>query len=176
MPVASFDWVIFDSVLIGLFVGIALAIAQLLQLEKAYWVPVSCLAVIQGVSLRAVWDKQLHRVLGTGIGLLLAWGLLLLPLNSWSIALVMMLLCFIIETAVVRHYAFAAIFITPLTILLAEAATLGHSSATPLIEARFYDTLLGCLVGLLGGVCLHSPVFRERVGRLLRCCVRQRSR
>lgn len=174
LPVASFDRVIFDSLLIGLFVGISLAIAQLLQLEKAYWVPVSCLAVIQGASLRAVWDKQLHRVLGTGIGLLLAWGLLLLPLNNWSIALVMMLLCFIIETAVVRHYAFAAVFITPLTILLAEAATLGHGSATLLIEARFYDTLLGCLVGLLGGICLHSPGFRQRAGRLLRRCVPQR--
>lgn len=168
LPAPTFDFVVFDSVVIGLFVGISLALAQLLRLENAYWVPVSCLAVIQGMSLRAVWDKQVHRMLGTGIGLLLAWGLLSLPLDKWSIALVMIVLAFVIETAVVRHYGFAAIFITPLTILLADAATFEHGSASMLIEARFFDTLLGCLVGLLGGICIHSPRFREVAGGPLR--------
>jgi uncharacterized membrane protein YccC len=155
-------------VVIGVFVGISLALAQLLQLERPYWVPVSCLAVIQGASLRAVWNRQLHRVLGTSIGLLLSWGLLLLPLDRWSISLTMMILTFVIEVAVVRHYGFAAIFITPLTILLAEAATLGSGSPAALIEARFFDTVLGCLVGLAGGICLHNLRFREVVGRQMR--------
>lgn len=165
LPRPSFDFVIFDSVVIGVFVGISLVLAQALQLQKSYWVPVSCLAVIQGLSLRAVWTKQLHRVLGTALGLLVAWGLLLLPLDKWTISLVMMALSFVIETAIVRNYAFAAIFITPLTILLAEAATLGHGSPMPMIQARFFDTVLGCLVGLAGGLCLHSPRFRDVVGR-----------
>ncbi|MGV3742161.1 MAG: FUSC family protein, partial [Burkholderiaceae bacterium] len=81
----------------------------------------------------------------------------------------MMVLTFIIESTVVRHYAFAAIFITPLTILLAEAATLGHhSSAGALVQARFFDTLLGCFIGFIGGACLHSDRFRRRAGRLIR--------
>ncbi len=168
LPPPSFDFVVFDSVVIGVFVGISLALAQALQLEKAYWVPVSCLAVIQGASLRAVWNKQVHRVVGTGFGLLVAWGLLLLPLDKWSISLTMMALAFIIEITIVRHYAFAAIFITPLTILLAEAATLGHASPGALIQARLFDTVLGCLVGLVGGICLHSPRFREVIGRQIR--------
>lgn len=168
LPPPTFDFVVFDSVVIGAFVGISLAVAQALQVERAYWVPVSCLAVIQGASLRAVWTKQLHRVLGTSLGLLVAWGLLLLPLNTWSISLTMMALTLIVESTVVRHYAFAAAFITPLTILLAEAATLGQSSPAVLVQARFFDTVLGCLVGLIGGICLHSPRFREVVGRQLR--------
>jgi hypothetical protein len=164
----TFDFLVFDSIVIGVFVGLSLVAAQALQLQKAYWVPVSCLAVIQGSSLRAVWNKQLHRVVGTSIGLLLAWGILLFPLDKWSICLVMMALTFVIESTVVRHYAFAAAFITPLTILLAEAATLGHGSASTLIYARFADTVLGCFVGLLGGVCLHSPGFRAVTGRQMR--------
>ncbi|NMF96042.1 FUSC family protein [Aromatoleum toluolicum] len=168
LPAPSFDFVVFDSVVIGLSVGVSLALAQLLQLERAYWVPVSCLAVMQGMNLRAVWDKQLHRLLGTAIGMLVSWGLLSLPLDKWSISLVMIGLAFVVETAVVRHYGFAAIFITPLTILLAEAATLGHGSATELIQARFLDTLLGCLVGFAGGICLHSPRFRTVVGAQMR--------
>ncbi|MEO6354114.1 MAG: FUSC family protein [Burkholderiaceae bacterium] len=168
LPPATFDFVVFDSVVIGVFVGISLALAQILEMERPYWVPVSCLAVIQGVSLRAVWNKQLHRIIGTGIGLLLSWGLLMLPLDKWSISLMMMVLAFVVETIVVRHYGFAAIFITPLTILLAEAATLGHGSPAALIQARFFDTVLGCIVGLAGGICLHSPRFRELVGSQIR--------
>ncbi|TAH52074.1 MAG: FUSC family protein [Betaproteobacteria bacterium] len=168
LPPPTFDFVIFDSVVIGIFVGLSLALAQVMQLERPYWVPVSCLAVIQGATLRAVWNRQLQRVLGTGIGLLLAWALLMLPLDPWGIALMMIALAFVIETAVVRHYGVAVIFITPLTIFLAEAATLGQGSPAPLIEARFLDTLLGCLVGLAGALCLHSPRFRTVVGAQLR--------
>jgi uncharacterized membrane protein YccC len=107
-------------------------------------------------------------VVGTGLGLLLSLGLLAMPLDKWTISLMVMALSFIIETAVVRHYGFAVIFITPLTIFLAEAATLGHGSPTALIQSRFFDTVLGCVVGLIGGICLHSPRFRESVGRQLR--------
>lgn len=168
LPVATFDFVVFDAIIIGVFVGISLALAQALQLQSAYWVPVSCLAVIQGLSLRAVWNKQLQRVIGTGIGLLLSWGLLALPLDKWTLALTMMALAFMIEIAVVRHYGFAVIFITPLTILLAEAATLGQVSSAALMQTRFLDTVLGSAVGLIGGICLHSPRFRDVVGRQIR--------
>lgn len=174
LPPARFDFVVFDSVVIGVFVGISLALAQALELERAYWVPVSCLAVMQGASLRAVWNKQLQRIIGTGIGLLVSWGVLMLPLDKWSISVMMMLLAFVIEIVVVRHYGFAIIFITPLTLLLAEAATLGHSSPALLIQARFFDTILGCVVGLVGGVCLHSPRFRYVVGNQVRRLVPSR--
>lgn len=174
LPQPTCDFVVFDSIIIGTFVGISLARAQLLQLENAYWVAVSCLAVIQGASLRAVWNKQLQRVLGTGIGLFLSWGLLLLSLDKWSIAVVVMALVFVIESIVVRHYALAAIFITPLTILLADAPALGHGAPAALIQARFFDTVLGCAVGLAGGICLHSPAFREVLGRPLRRLIRPR--
>lgn len=165
LPKPSFDFVVFDSVVIGVFVGISVVIAQALRLERAYWVPISCVAVLQGASLRAVWDRQLHRIIGTGVGLLLSWGLLLVPMDKWGMALTMMALTLVIESTVVRHYAIATMFITPLTILLAEAATQsGPILPQVLIEARLYDTVLGCLVGLAGGVCLHNSRFRELVG------------
>jgi len=65
-------------------------------------------------------------------------------------------------------YALAVIFITPLTIFLAEASQLGHGAPAALLQARLLDTVLGSVVGLLGGVCLHSPRFRDVVGRQLR--------
>ena len=174
LPPPTFDFVVFDAVMIGAFVGLSLAIAQALQLDRPYWVPVSCLAVIQGVSLRAVWNRQLQRVLGTAAGMLLAWGLLSLPLDPWRIALLVIALAFTIEILVVRHYGLAVIFITPLTLLLAEAATLGHAPIADLIQSRFIDTLLGCVVGLVGGVCLHSARFRDVVGGPLRRLIPRR--
>jgi uncharacterized membrane protein YccC len=160
--------IVLDAVVIGVAVGASLVVAQALGLPRHYWVPVSCLAVIRGVSLRAVWTRQLHRVSGTGLGLALAWGLLSMPLNQWSIALTLMLLAFIIEFVVVRHYVIALMLITPLTILLAEATVIGNASPAPLIEARPIDTVLGCAMGLAGGFCLHKRRFRGVAGRQLR--------
>ncbi|MDB5642092.1 MAG: rane protein [Hyphomicrobiales bacterium] len=168
LPEPAFDFVIVDSIIIAAAVGLSLAVAQALQMPRAYWVPISCLAVVQGVSLRAVWNRQVHRVVGTGVGLGLAWVLIAQPLDAWSVAVLVIGLSFIIETLVVRHYGFAVVFITPLTILLAEAATLGLAPAGEVIEARFFDTALGCAIGLAGGYCLHNAAFRTRAGGQIR--------
>lgn len=149
------------SLIIGVFVGLSLAAAELLSIEKPYWAPVSCLAVIQGLSLRAVWIRQFERIVGTMIGLGLTWALVTYAADPWSIAVAIIVLNFCIETAIVRHYAFAAIFITPLTILLAETSSIGQVSTSALMSARLADTIVGCVAGLLGGVCLHSPAVRR---------------
>jgi len=175
-PDPTFDFIILEPVVIGAFVGLALVIAQILDMEKAYWAPVSCLAVIQGASLRAVWERQLHRLVGTALGVLLAGVILLLPLTPWTLALIMMALSFAVESVVARHYGFAVVFITPLVILLVEAATLGQgASPGDLMEARFLDTVLGCLVGLAGGICLHNQRFRSLARRGLRRLIPTRS-
>ena len=168
-PRPDFEFVVLDSVVIGAFVGLSLVAAQLLQLPRPYWVPVSCLAVIQGASLRAVWNRQLQRIAGTGVGLLLFWALAaLLPLTPWTVALAVTALTLIVESLVVRHYGIAAVFITPLALLLAEGAQLGQTLPQGLIQARFFDTVLGCVVGLAGGACLHAPRFRQAAGGMLR--------
>jgi len=168
LPPPAFDFVVFDPIVIGLFVGISLALAQGLNLQRAYWVPVSCLAVIQEMSLRAVWNRHFQRIAGTGIGLLLAGACLALPLDKWGVCLLMMALMFLIETLVVRHYGLAVLFITPLTIFLAEGPGPGHGSADAMLEARLLDIVLGSVLGLIGGVCLHSPRFRRIAGKQVR--------
>lgn len=167
-PEFDLDFVWTNAVVAGLFVGLSLLAAHALALPKAYWVPVSCLAVMQGLSIRAAWNRQVHRILGTAIGLALTWILLHATISSWTIAATLIVLTFLIETAVVRHYGFAAIFITPLTILLAEAPTLGQTSSETLIQARFLDTLLGAVIGFAGAACLHNPAIRQHIGGWIR--------
>ncbi|NCT83683.1 MAG: FUSC family protein [Comamonadaceae bacterium] len=164
----GFDPVVVESVVIAAFVGLSLGAAQALRLERPYWVPVSCLAIIQGASLRAAWTKQLQRSLGTALGLLVFLGIAQLPLNDWSVAALMTGLTLIIEFLVVRQYAVAAVFITPLTLLLADAGQGMALAPERLMQARLVDTVLGALLGLAGAACLHSPRFRAAAGAGLR--------
>ena len=168
LPHPDFDFVVLDSVVIGAFVGLSLLAAHALQLDRPYWVPISCLAIIQGVSLRAAWTRQLQRIGGTAVGLLVFVGIAQVPLGPWGVAVVLTLLTLVIETLVVRHYGLATVFITPLTITLAEAGQGTAMAARPLMEARLADTALGAVLGLAGAACLHSPGFRAAAGAILR--------
>lgn len=94
--------------------------------------------------------------------------LLELPLSPWSLPLMIMVLTFIVETLVVRHYGLAVIFVTPMTLLLADASLLGHGSAGSLLQARLLDTVAGSFAGLLGGVVLHTQRLHDAVGQALR--------
>jgi len=144
-----------NGTVVGISVTACLLLAHALDLERPYWVPVSCLAVMQGATLRDVWHRKIHRLAGTGVGLLLASALLELPLATWGLVGVVALLMFLIETAIVRHYAVAVVFITPLTILLSEVSTHGQVNARSIMELRMLDTVLGCVIGLLGSVALQ---------------------
>lgn len=166
--VPDFDTVVTDSVVIGVFVGLSLLAAHALQLDRPYWVPISCLAVIQGVTLRAAWTRQVQRILGTLLGLLLFLGIAQLPLSHWGLAGTLTALALLIEILVVRHYGLATVFITPLSVLLAEAGQAGLMAPWPLMQARLVDTVLGTAIGLAGAACLHSAAFRTKVGAGLR--------
>lgn len=167
-PQPGFDMVVMESVVIGAFIGLSLLAAHALQLERPYWVPVACLAIIQGASLRAAWSRQLQRTLGTALGLLLFLGIAQVPLGPWGVAGVLTVLALIIETLVVRHYGLATVFITPLAILLTEAAQGVAMAPYSLMQARLVDSALGAIIGVAGAACLHNPRFRERAEAMLR--------
>ena len=113
------------------------------------------------MTLRASWRRNVHHIVGTALGLGLTWLLLPLLTSSWAIALAVALLTFLIESAVVRHYAFATLFITPLTILLAESSSPNPVSSAMLMQTRLIDTVLGALIGLAGALCLHNRTVRR---------------
>ncbi len=153
----EFSKLCMDALLIGLVVGASFALAQVLHLEKPYWVLISCLAVIQGGSLREIWNKQLHRMVGTSLGLLVVAIVFNSPPSSdWEVAGWIILLTFVIELTVARHYAAAVAFITPMTILLADAGHAAPSSLWSLAQLRLLDTSMGCFLGVLGGILLYA--------------------
>jgi hypothetical protein len=147
-----------DSRLLLLRVAIVAVLGVLLGLvidpERTYWIVGSAVAVI-GVAAarRAAFQRGLHRMLGTivgaGVYVLLS---LLHPYGLW-LALLLGALQFTIEFVVVRHYALALVFITPLVLLLTGAATGSIGSLDVALE-RIVDTVVGAALGAASGL-LH---------------------
>ncbi|MGP5551036.1 FUSC family protein [Psychrobacter namhaensis] len=158
-----------ESVIVAGFVSLALLIALGLNLTKPYWAAVSCFLIIQGIHLRTMWIKQIHRLLGTIVGVSLAGWMLSWGLSIWGVALSILTMMLCIESLVDRHYGLAVIFITPLTIFIAEYGSglpLSEQAYQTVILARLFDTLIGCLVGLGGGVVMHSTNLRVPLRRM----------
>lgn len=153
-----------DSRMLLLRVVIVSIVGVLLGLvvdpERTYWVVGSAVAVI-GVAAarRAAFQRGLHRMLGTVVGaglyILLA---LLHPAGIW-LALLLGMLQFSIELVVVRHYALALVFITPLVLLLTGAAT-GSIGSLDVAGERIVDTIVGAVLGAASGV-MHPRAARH---------------
>lgn len=164
----GFSEVITDPFIIGVFVGISVYCADILGLQNPYWVPISCLAIMQGMTLLGTWSRHIHRVVGTFIGLGLTWIFFKFNLNHYELALIMLSLNFLIEYFILRNYAIAAIFITPLTIFLAQTSGVLSTSEYNLIIARLVDIMLGSFIGVIGGLCLHNQNFRLFIEKILK--------
>ena len=158
-----------ESLIVASFVSLALLIAVTLQLSNPYWAAVSCFLIIQGIHLRTMWIKQIHRLLGTVLGVVLASWMLSWGLSIWGVALAILTMMLCIETLVDRHYGLAVIFITPLTIFIAEYGSgipFSESAYQEVIRTRLFDTVIGCLVGLSGGIVMHSTNLRIPLRRI----------
>ncbi|MDD2814472.1 MAG: FUSC family protein [Thiotrichaceae bacterium] len=169
-----------DASIMGLFMfASSLLGGYLLKLQNPYWIPISCAAIMQGTSLYHVWQKTIHRILGTFIGLGLSWILLFVTKTPLAICISIIILQFIIEILVVKHYALAAIFITPLTILLAEAGNPLLDNPDMLISTRFLDIVLGSFIGAIGGWLIHHEKLRQHAVfqlRKIRVALKRRQR
>jgi len=67
------------------------------------------------------WYRNVHRIVGTAIGMGLVWVLFSLSQGLWVMALLIVVLSFVIEVLVTRNEGLAVIFITPRSAILAEA-------------------------------------------------------
>lgn len=153
-----------DSRVLLLRVAIVAVLGVLLGLvidpARTYWIVGSAVAVI-GVAAarRAAFERGLHRMLGTVVGAgVYALLALLHPSGLW-LALLLAGLQFAIELVVVRHYALALAFITPLVLLLTGAAT-GEIGAMDVAWERIVDTIVGAALGAASGV-LHPRADSE---------------
>ncbi|MGX7244184.1 FUSC family protein [Enterococcus quebecensis] len=133
---------------------LATYISQSLHLTNAYWMVVSSAAVLQGDNLRAIMHRNVQRILGSMIGLLIA--ALLLSISFTSLEMIL-LICFFfvtVEYFIRRNYTIANFFTTPMALLLANLAR--HQYLVSLLSYRLIGIVLGSLLGLLGAFVLTT--------------------
>lgn len=143
--------IIFISALrIGIFTTYAAIIAFQFELERSYWVPLSCVAVMSSPTIVETFHKAIQRFFGTVAGLLIASIILSFEPTGYFIALFILLLTFITELFIVKNYGLAALFFTPNALLMAEATSQQAFNFAYFAEARFIDIVIGSAIGLIG--------------------------
>lgn len=138
--------------LIGARVGLATLLAgvaaMLLGASHPYWaVAFATLVLHQGGTRQAQTVRGLQRLLGTALGLgLFALVLWWQPAGLW-LALLLFVLQFVIELLIVRNYAAAVVFITPLALTVAAAGG-GWAGGWSAMAERAVDTVIAVAIAL----------------------------
>lgn len=143
---------ILESLHYAIILFFASYISQSLNLGNSYWMTISCVAVLQGDNLRAIMQRNIQRIAGTIVGLILAAIVLNLPLSILQTILLLFVLNIVIEFFMPRNYAIANFFTTPVSLLLSN---LSHQQfITNIISYRFLGILFGSLLGVVGAYIL----------------------
>lgn len=155
-----------EAILFGGFAGLSLLTALLLEFPNPYWVPTSCLAVMQGASSTNVWQRGVQRIAGTLLGLLLTWVVLLTHPPALVICIAIVAIQILVELLIVRNYGLAVIFLTVMTIFLTEPGASLAGTPGRMIQARLVDIVTGSFIGMIGGWLLFHERLRQRGHRL----------
>jgi len=133
-------------------IGVAAAgtIATASGVGRPYWAMISAVVPLMAFDFNSQVVRGLHRVIGTFIGLGLAWLLLELDLPDALTVIFVAGLQLITELLVGRNYALALVSITPLALLIVHLA----APVIPihdLLADRGLETVIGVAIGLLVG-------------------------
>lgn len=124
--------------------------------SRAYWTVSAGVAVVGLSAVRShSLGRGLHRTVGTLLGACVY--LVIAPLGANPLLLVVLLtaLQFSIEVVVVRNYALALVFITPLVLFITGAAT-GGADHWATASERVFDTAVGSAIAILSALLHRS--------------------
>lgn len=142
-----------ESALYVVAAGVAGVLATALGIGHTYWAMVAAVVPLVGQSARARTTRGLQRILGTFVGLLLTALILLPGLSGWQLVPVIALSQFAVELFILRQYALAQVFITPLALVSTELAH--HTDPRQLLLDRGLETVIGACVGIGLVLALH---------------------
>ncbi len=133
----------------AIIISIASIVSYLFPFRNRYWIPATCAAVMIGSTIMSTFNRSIQRLIGTIIGLVVSFIIFKYFPQGYMIAVTTIILTLLTELFVVKNYAVANIFITPNTLLLAEAS-MQTNNASYFLEARIITTAVGALIGLIG--------------------------
>ncbi|HWO52792.1 MAG TPA: FUSC family protein [Paenibacillus cookii] len=162
------------SLRFGIILTFAALAAHAFNLNRSYWVPLSCAAVMLGSTVIATFHRAIQRSLGTMIGILAASAILWAHPQGIVISLAIMLFSFFAELLIVRNYTLTMMFVTPNALLMAAAGShiehVGYFAGT-----RMVDVVTGSLIGLAGVLILGRTSASSRIPYLMGRAIRSQS-
>lgn len=167
--------VFLSSLRFGALTIIAAIIAFEFELERSYWVPLSCVAVMSGSTIVATYHRAIQRSIGTIVGILIASVILAMQPSGFMIALFILLLTGITELFIVKNYGLAALFFTPNALLMAESTTQQAFSFSYFASARLIDILIGSAIGLIGVWMVGRKSASSRLPHLIAKTIRSQA-
>ncbi len=127
--------------------GVAAILSEVLPLQRSYWL-VLTVGIILKPDYGSVFARALQRGVGTVIGAVLGAVILIeVPYGPWLL-LPFGVLAALLPYAKARSFGLAAVFLTPLVVVLIDLLDVG---GWQLAEARLVDTVLASLVVLVIG-------------------------
>ncbi len=163
--------VFISSLRYGLILTIAALIAYAFELERGYWMTLSCAAVMLGTTVLTTFHRAIQRTIGTIAGVLLAVLLLSSHPGGYVIVLTLFALTSLTELFITRNYAIAAFFFTPNAIFMAESTTNIHD-ITYFASARISTIIIGCVIGLIGTFLIGRRSASSRLPHLIAKTIR----
>lgn len=151
---------------IGVAVSAGLLLGQLSGADRPYWIALTAAAVLQGSTLLVTARRAIERAVGTVIGVVLAAWLVVVDPSQWGIVVGIAVFLFLGHATIGASYVVAIVFLTPMTLLLAELGAPGQLS-NDLVAWRLGDTVIGCVLGYAAGRLLWPHSARERLDHVL---------
>ena len=143
---------------VGLTTGAAVWLADVLHLQRGYWVTFSAFIILQPYTT-ATLRKGLQRIAGTIVGGLLAAVAVALVHSELGVTALIFIGAFVCLALLPINYGLYAVFMTPTFILLAELGARDWHLA----GLRIVNTLIGCALGFVAARVLWPSSERSAV-------------
>ncbi|MCH9815003.1 MAG: FUSC family protein [Actinomycetia bacterium] len=158
------DWqstVLRHAVRVAVLLAVAQTLATLDPFDNGYWIPLTVWIVLQP-DFGATLSKGIQRIVGTLLGVLIAFGIVeLFAEQPYVIAGFITLFAFAIGGLGRLNYSLMVIAITPTVILMLSLA----GGSADLAWIRLGSTLVGAAIALLGGYLLWPSWQRLSLAR-----------
>lgn len=152
------------SLRIALAASVAYGIGLLFSLSHGYWILLTVIVILKpGYSLSK--KRNIDRLTGTLIGVVVGWSILYFVKNDTAIFILFIISMIMGFSFIRRKYIVSVVMIT--LYLLFMYHLLEPTDFNKVVSARITDTALGSVIGFLASILLPPIWERQQIGELM---------